>query len=88
MKRFWDDYIHYNIPFFVLGSIAVLLLIISWLAPPPWQIHASVIQGVAEIFAIMALWTIHSAVVKGKTAKLKKGDVEIEIIEKKEEETK
>jgi len=88
MKRFYTDYIKYNTPFFILGGISVLMLIISWLMPPPWQIHSSVIQAVAEIFAIMALWTIHTAVVKGKSATLKKGDIELHIRdEKKEEET-
>lgn len=79
MKHFWDSYIRYNIPFFVLGGIALLLLIISWIAPPPMQIHGSVIQAVAEIFAFAALWTIVIAVEKGTAASLKKGDLELEI---------
>lgn len=88
MKDFINNYIRYNAPFLVLAGIAVLMLVISWLMPPPWQIHASVIQATAEIIGIMALWTVHSAVVKGKTATFKKGDVELHIKdEKKEEET-
>ena len=79
MKHFWDSYIRYNIPFFVLGGIALILLIISWIAPPPMQIHGSVIQAVAEIFAFAALWTIVIAVEKGTAASLKKGDIELEI---------
>ena len=79
MKHFWDSYIRYNIPFFILGGIALLLLIISWIAPPPMQIHGSVIQAVAEIFAFAALWTIVIAVEKGTAASLKKGDIELEI---------
>lgn len=79
MKHFWDSYIRYNIPFFVLGGIALLLLIISWIAPPPMQVHESVIQAVAEIFAFAALWTIVIAVEKGTAASLKKGDLELEI---------
>ena len=81
MKRFWDSYIRYNIPFFILGGIALVLLIISWIAPPPMQVHESVLQAVAEIFGFASLWTIVIAVEKGTGASLRKGDVEVEIKE-------
>ena len=87
MKDFLDNYIRYNVPFLALGSIAVLMLIISWIMPPPWQIHSSIIQAAAEIIGIMALWTVHSSVVRGKTATFKKGDVELHIKDDKKEET-
>lgn len=79
MKRFWDSYIRYNIPFFILGGIALVLLIISWIAPPPMQVHESVLQAVAEIFGFASLWTIVIAVEKGTGASLRKGDIELEI---------
>lgn len=85
MKHFCDSYIRYNIPFFILGAIALILLIISWIAPPPMQIHESVLRGVAEIFAFSALWAIIIAVEKGTAASLKKGDIELEIQESHEE---
>ena len=81
MKHFWDSYIRYNIPFFILGGIALVLLIISWIAPPPMQVHESVIKAVAEIFAFAALWTIVIAIEKGVGASFRKGDVELEIQE-------
>ena len=81
MKRFWDSYIRYNIPFFILGGVALLLLIISWIAPPPMQVHESVLQAAAEIFGFAALWTIVIAVEKGTGASFRKGDVEVEIKE-------
>ena len=81
MKRFWDSYIRYNIPFFILGGIALVLLIISWIAPPPMQVHESVLQAVAEIFGFASLWTIVIAVEKGTGASFRKGDVEVEIKE-------
>ena len=81
MKRFFDAYLKYNVPFFVLGGISLILLIISWIAPPPMQIHESVLQGVAEIFGFAALWAIVIAVEKGTGASLRKGDVEVEIKE-------
>ena len=81
MKRFFDAYVKWNIPFFILGAISLILLIISWIAPPPMQIHETVLQAVAEIFAFAALWTIVIAVEKGTAASLKKGDMELEIKE-------
>ena len=86
MKRFWDSYIRYNIPFFIFFGIALVLLIISWIAPPPMQVHESVIQAVAEIFAFAALWTIVIAIEKGVGASFRKGDVELEIQEPHKEE--
>ena len=86
MKQFWNSYIRYNIPFFVLGGIALVLLIISWIAPPPMQVHESVLQAVAEIFGFAALWAIIIAVEKGTGASLKKGDLELEIKEENKEE--
>ena len=81
MKRFFDAYVKWNIPFFILGAISLILLIISWIAPPPMQIHETVLQAVAEIFGFAALWTIVLAVEKGTGASLKKGDMELEIKE-------
>ena len=86
MKRFWDSYIRYNIPFFILGGIALVLLIISWIAPPPMQVHESVLQAVAEIFGFASLWTIVIAIEKGVGASFRKGDVELEIQEPHKEE--
>ena len=84
MKYFWNSYLRHNIPFFIFGGVALLLLIISWIAPPPMQVHESVLQAVAEIFGFAALWTIAIAVEKGTAASLKKGDLELEIKEERE----
>lgn len=86
MKRFFDAYVKWNIPFFILGGVSLLLLIISWIAPPPMQVHESVLQAVAEIFGFASLWTIVIAVEKGTGASLRKGDVEVEIKEDHEQE--
>ena len=79
MKHFWNAYLKYNVPFFVLGGISLILLIISWIAPPPMQIHETVLQAVAEIIGLAALWTVVLAIEKGSTASFKKGDLELEI---------
>ena len=81
MKQFWNAYLKYNTPFFILGGIALVLLIISWIAPPPMQVHESVLKAVAEIFGFASLWTIVIAIEKGTGASLRKGDVELEIQE-------
>lgn len=81
MKHFWNAYLRHNIAFFILGGVSLLLLIISWIAPPPMQIHESVIQAVAEIFAFAALWAVVLAIEKGVGASFRKGDVELEIQE-------
>ena len=81
MKRFFDAYLKYNVPFFVLGGISLILLIVSWIAPPPMQVHESVLQAVAEIFGFASLWTIVIAIEKGTGASFRKGDVELEIKE-------
>lgn len=86
MKHFWNAYLRLNIPFFVLGGISLILLIISWIAPPPMQVHESVLQAVAEIFGFASLWTIVIAVEKGVGASFRKGDVELEIQEPHKEE--
>lgn len=81
MKRFFDTYVKWNIPFFILGGVSLILLIISWIAPPPMQVHESVLQAVAEIFGFASLWTLVIAIEKGTGASLRKGDVELEIQE-------
>lgn len=86
MKRFFDAYLKYNVPFFILGVISLILLIISWIAPPPMQVHESVLQAVAEIFGFASLWTIVIAIEKGTGASLRKGDLELEIQEDHEKE--
>ena len=85
MKYFWNVYLKYNTPFFILGAISLILLIISWIAPPPMQIHETVLQAVAEIIGLAALWTVVLAIEKGTGASFKKGDIELEIQESHEE---
>lgn len=79
MKEFFNRYIHYNIPFYILAGISALMLIISWVMPPPWEVHSSVITAVAELFAFAALWTVIIAIENGGTAKITKGDINLEI---------
>ena len=85
MKRIWNDYFRYNIPFFTLAAIAVILLIVAFILPPTSYIDKSVLEGASLIFAFAALWTVHTAVVKGVGAKIKHHDLEVEIGDKEED---
>lgn len=85
MKNFLNRYIHYNIPFYILAGISALMLIISWIMPPPWEVHSSVITAVAELFAFAALWTVIIAIENGGTAKISKGDINVEIKQESED---
>lgn len=86
MKRVWDQYFKYNIPFHVFGLTALLLIVISFVIPPQGEIHPSVLKGVGELMGFAALWSVHVAIVRGGTGKLKHGKTELEIIPKTEEE--
>ena len=79
MKKIWNDYFRYNVPFFIFASIAILMMIIAFILPPTAQIDRSVLEGASLIFAFSALWTVHVAVVKGRVATIKHKDVEVEI---------
>lgn len=85
MKRIWNDYFRYNIPFFALAAIAVILLIVAFILPPTSYIDKSVLEGASLIFAFAALWTVHTAVVKGTGAKIRHRDLEVEIGDKEED---
>ena len=85
MSKLFKDCVLHNLPFHILSGIAILLIVISWLMPPPWQIHASVLQAVGELFAFASLYTIIHAIDNGGTAKLKHKDTEIEISKQEEE---
>lgn len=86
MKKIWDDYFRYNVPFFIFSGIALALLIVAFILPPTAYVDRSVLESASLILAFAALWTIHVAVVKGRTAKIRHGELEVEI-EKKEEKT-
>lgn len=86
MKQFFNQYIHYNIPFYILASIAIGLIITSFIIPPAGEIHPSVLQGVGEIFAFAALWSVIVAIESGGIGKIRHGNTEIEITKNEEEE--
>lgn len=74
-----------NMYFWVLTSIAVILLITSFLLPPTGEISPSTLQAVAEIFAFASLGTIIKAIDKGKAVELKHGNTSISVRKKDDE---
>lgn len=78
MERLKDAIVG-NVPFWVLTIAALLMLGISMAIPPEGEIHKSVLEGVAELIGIMALWTVIFALRNGTTATIKHNGTEVHI---------
>ena len=83
--RVLSDAIRGNWWFYILSSIAILLLIASWCWPPTAVIDSSVLGGIAEIFAFAALGTVIKAIDQGHTATLTHGNTTLEIRKEEDE---
>lgn len=68
-----------KIPFFICLSFSIILIIISFVVPPAGEIHPSVIQAVAEIFAFAALYVVIEGIHRGSDVSITKGDVSVQI---------
>ena len=68
MKKFWISYVEKNIPFHILATVSVAILIASWIWPPTSIIDSSVLAASGELIGWGALYTLLRAVEKGKTA--------------------
>ena len=71
-----------NIWLRILSISSILLIIASFFVPPLGIIDGSVLAAVGEIEALGVLWIVLRAVENGTGASFKKGDVEVDIIEK------
>lgn len=67
----------FNAYFWVFASAAIILLMVSFLLPPQGEIHPSVLQGVAELFAFSALGAVFKGMDKGLDAKLTHKNTEL-----------
>ena len=85
MKKFWISYVEKNIPFHILATVSVAMLIASWLWPPTAIIDSSILAASGELIGWGALYTLLRAVEKGKTASVSHGQTTITIGEKEEE---
>lgn len=78
METIWN-YIKQDFFFWFFSLIAVILLVVGILCPPPGEIHNSVLIGVSELFAFASLGTVVKAINLGIHTKLKHKETEIEI---------
>lgn len=85
MKKFWTSYVEKNIPFHILATVSVAILVASWIWPPTAIIDSSVLAASGELIGWGALYTLLRAVEKGKNASVSHNGTTITIGEKEEE---
>ena len=78
LKETWES----NIWMRILTISSILLIITSFFVPPLGILDGSVLAAVGELEALGVLWIVLRAVENGTGASFKKGDVEVDIIEK------
>ena len=78
LKETWES----NIWMRILLSSSILLIIASFFVPPLGVLDGSVLAAVGELEGLGVLWIVLRAVEKGTGASFKKGDVEVDILEK------
>ena len=78
LKETWES----NIWLRILTISSILLIISSFFVPPLGVLDGSVLAAVGELEGLGVLWIILRAVEKGTAASFKKGDVEVDILEK------
>ena len=71
--------------FWICLIISVCLLVGSFLLPPMGVIDNSVLAAVGWLFGFTALGVLPDALKKGLGAKIRKGDTEIELTQKRHE---
>lgn len=81
LKETWES----NIWMRILTISSIILIIASFFVPPLGIIDGSILAAVGELEAFGVLWILMYAIEKGTNASFKKGDVEVEIKEKEEE---
>ena len=82
MKKFWISYVEKNIPFHILATVSVAMLIASWIWPPTAIIDSSILAASGELIGWGALYTLLRAVEKGKTASVSHNGTTITVGEK------
>lgn len=65
--------------FWVCLSISVILMVIAFFTPPTAVIDASVIGAVGELFGFSALGTVVTAIEKGRSVTVTKGNTNITV---------
>ena len=81
LKETWES----NIWMRILTISSILLIIAGFICPPLAVISGSVLTAVGELEGLGVLWIVLRAVEKGTGASFKKGDVEVDIKDNKQE---
>lgn len=81
LKETWES----NIWMRILTISSILLIIAGFICPPLAVISGSVLTAVGELEVLGVLWIVLRAVEKGTAASFKKGDVEVDIKDNKQE---
>lgn len=87
MKDFYRNFLQNNLYFWVLSSIAVILIVASWFVPPMAVIDGSVLAATGEIFGFTALGAVVHAIDTGKTATIQHGNTTVTVKDVDGEET-
>ena len=82
MKKILKEAWLTNIWMRILSISSLLLIIASFFVPPLGVLDGSVLAAVGELEGLGVLWIVLRAVEKGTGASFKKGDVEVDILEK------
>ena len=77
-KRVWNE-VSSNVLFWILTITSIILVVVSWIMPPPWQIHASVLQSVAELEVWGILYIVLKAVNRGADVSINHGNTTVEV---------
>lgn len=77
--------VDHNYGFWVCLIFSIVLLLGGAFTPPRFVIDKSIFFGVAELFAFGSLGAVYKALDNGKTATIKKGDVELTVGKDKED---
>ena len=81
LKETWES----NIWMRILTISSIILIIASFFIPPLGIIDGSILAAVGELEVFGVLWIVMHAIEKGTAASFKKGDVEVDIKEKEED---
>lgn len=79
MKKFWRSYLAENLGFWVFGISSIILLGVSFVLPPTGVINATVLEGVAELFAFASLGAVYRAINKGTPASITHGGTTVSV---------
>lgn len=68
-----------RVVFWVCLIVALILIVLGFVVPPMGTIDPSVLTAVGEIFGFATLGVVADAIKEGYDAKIKKGEMEINI---------